>query len=134
MQGLEATLEFLEEDFSGLIFVNLIEFDMLYGHRNDAPGYAAALQTVDGYVPQLRQRMRPSDIALFVADHGVDPTTASTDHSREYIPLLVFGDPVRPGVDLGTRTTFSDVAATIAEVFGLPAPRSGASFLGEIRL
>jgi len=130
--SLAATLEFLEQDFRGLLFVNLIEFDMLYGHRNDPQGYAAALQRVDEAVPEMLKRMQAGDIAMFVADHGVDPTTPSTDHSREYAPLLVFGAPVQPATDLGTRMTFSDVAATIADAFTLPPPILGKSFLPEI--
>lgn len=130
--SLAATLEFLGEDFKGLLFVNLIEFDMLYGHRNDPVGYAAALKKVDQAVPEILKRMNDGDIAMFVADHGVDPTTPSTDHSREYAPLLVFGAPVQPGTDLGTRSTFSDVAATVAETFALTPPLFGESFLPEI--
>ncbi len=120
--SLAATLEFLEDDFKGLLFVNLIEFDMLYGHRNDPAGYATALQKVDQAVPEMIKRMKEGDIAMFVADHGVDPTTPSTDHSREFAPLLVFGTPVRPGTNLGTRGTFSDVGATIAECLLPGAP------------
>jgi phosphopentomutase len=130
--SLTATLEFLEEDFKGLLFVNLIEFDMLYGHRNDPAGYAEALTKVDEAVPEMIERMNTGDIAMFAADHGVDPTTPSTDHSREYAPLLVFGAPVRKGTDLGTRSTFSDVAATIADTFSLVPPLQGESFLPEI--
>jgi phosphopentomutase len=130
--SLTGTLEFLDDDFRGLIFTNLIEFDMLYGHRNDPVGYAAALKRVDDAVPDIIRRMKSSDIAMFVSDHGVDPTTPSTDHSREYAPLLVFGNPVRPGTDLGIRATFSDVGATIAEVFSLEPPTAGTSFLNEI--
>lgn len=130
--SLAATLEFLDEDFKGLLFVNLIEFDMLYGHRNDPKGYADALIKVDQAVPEMLKRMHDDDVAMFVADHGVDPTTPSTDHSREYAPLLVFGAPVRPGTNLGTRGTFSDVAATIAGTFSLNAPLWGESFLPDI--
>jgi len=130
--SLAATLEFLDEDFKGLLFVNLIEFDMLYGHRNDPKGYADALIKVDQAVPEMLKRMHDGDVAMFVADHGVDPTTPSTDHSREYAPLLVFGAPVRPGTNLGTRGTFSDVAATIAGTFSLTAPLWGESFLPDI--
>jgi phosphopentomutase len=130
--SLVATLEFLEEDFKGLLFVNLIEFDMLYGHRNDPAGYAAALTKVDQAVPEMLKRMKEGDIAMFVADHGVDPTTPSTDHSREFAPLLVFGAPVQPDTNLGTRGTFGDVGATIAETFSLTPPLQGLSFLPEI--
>lgn len=132
-EGLEATLDFMKEDFEGLIFVNLIEFDMIYGHRNDAQGYAKALQLIDQYVPALEAAALPGDALLFVADHGVDPTTPSTDHSREYAPLLVFGPNVHPGADLGTRASFSDTGATILENFRLEQNFFGKSFLSQIR-
>jgi phosphopentomutase len=124
--------KFLPTPFVGLLFVNLVEFDMIYGHRNDAVGYAGALQAFDQRLPEIQALMGDDDIALIVADHGVDPTTPSTDHSREYIPLLVFGKPVRENVNLGTRKTFSDVGATIAEIFSLEKPEFGESFLHEI--
>ncbi|MCE5207201.1 MAG: phosphopentomutase [Chloroflexi bacterium] len=130
--SIQAGIDFLKGDFSGLIFSNLIEFDMIYGHRNDVAGYAARLEEFDRHIPHIRAAMGPGDIALIVADHGVDPTTPSTDHSREYIPLLVFGQQVRDDVNLGIRKSFSDVAATIAEAFGLEAPEIGTSFLREI--
>ena len=130
--ALQGTLEFLEEDFRGVIFTNLIEFDMIYGHRNDPHGYAAALKRVDDVVPEIIKRLGAGDLAMFVADHGVDPTTPSTDHSRECSPLLVFGPPVRAGVDLGLRQTFSDVGATIAQAFRLEPPEIGTSFLDEV--
>ena len=122
----------MEEDFSGLLIANLIEFDMIYGHRNDPGGFAEKLEAFDRRVPEIWQAVRQSDIVMIVADHGVDPTTTSTDHSREYIPLLVFGPRVRGGVDLGTRQTFADVASTIAEIFSLETPKVGVSFLKEI--
>ncbi len=127
-QGL---LEYMDQDFEGLVFSNLIEFDMVYGHRNDPRGYANALEAFDKSLAAIEAKMRPGDLGVIVADHGVDPTTASTDHSREYIPLLVFGPQVR-GVDLGTRKTFADVAATLAEVFGVEPPKYGTSFLDEV--
>ena len=129
VQGL---LKYLEDDFEGLIFSNLIEFDMIYGHRNDAPGYARALQDFDNALPEIEKKLRSTDIVMIVADHGVDPTTPGTDHSREFSPLLVFGDHVRGGVDLGIRGTYGDVAATLADIFALPAPKIGKSFLKEI--
>jgi phosphopentomutase len=132
LDSLKATLEFLADDFRGLIFTNLIEFDMLYGHRNDPFGYAAALKRVDDTVPEMVRTLKPGDLLMFVSDHGVDPTTSSTDHSREYSPLLVYGRNIRRGVNLGTRETFSDVAATIAETFGLEPPLKGSSFLQEL--
>jgi phosphopentomutase len=129
----KATIEFIKEDFEGLLFANLIEFDMIYGHRNDARGYADALEAFDQAIPEIKQQMKAGDIAMVVADHGVDPTTKSTDHSREFIPLLVFGDSVKAGVNLGTRQTFADVAATIADIFDLVPPEIGKSFLNLIK-
>jgi phosphopentomutase len=130
--SLEAALEFMHTSFRGLLMVNLIEFDMIYGHRNDARGYANALEAFDATLPHIRSAMRPDDIAMIVADHGVDPTTKGSDHSREYIPLLVFGNPVKPDADLGIRTTFADAGATVADVFGIQPPVIGQSFLKEI--
>jgi phosphopentomutase len=131
-ESVRGLLKFLERDFSGLIFSNLIEFDMIYGHRNDPQGYASRLETFDRWIPTIREKMRPGDVAMIVADHGVDPTTASTDHSREYIPLLVFGPRVKGSIDLGIRKTFADVGATISEIFGLPDCEIGISFLKQI--
>jgi phosphopentomutase len=128
----QAMFTYMEDDFEGLLFTNLIEFDMIYGHRNDPRGYADALEAFDAHIPGIQARLRPTDMVIVAADHGVDPTTKSTDHSRELSPLLVFGPPVQGGVDLGTRGSYSDVAATIAEVFGLEAPVVGKSFFGEV--
>lgn len=129
----EAMLEFLEKDFEGLLFSNLVEFDMIYGHRNDARGYADALEAFDSRVPDIMARLKPGDVVMVVADHGVDPTTPGTDHSRECSPLLVFGPNVQPHVDLGDRGAYSDVAATLAEMFELEPPSRGASFLKDIQ-
>lgn len=131
-ESTQALIDFLDEDFSGLLFANLIEFDMIYGHRNDPRGYANKLEEFDSYIPKIRSKMKSDDVAMVVADHGVDPTTPSTDHSREYIPLLVFGPSVKNDVNLGIRNTFADVAATIADNFNLPSPEIGVSFLKEI--
>ncbi|MEA3310112.1 MAG: phosphopentomutase [Chloroflexota bacterium] len=130
--SITALLDFLPQEFDGLIFANLIEYDMIYGHRNDPAGYAGALERFDDALPTITANMRPTDIAMIVADHGVDPTTPSTDHSREYIPLLVWGESVKPSVNLGTRATFADVSATIAEIFELEPPEIGVSFLSQI--
>ncbi len=130
--SIQGLLEYLDEDFEGMIFSNLIEFDMVYGHRNDARGFADALEAFDRAVPEIQKKMRPADVVMIVADHGVDPTTPGTDHTREYIPLLVFGPRVKGNTNLGIRATFSDVSATLAEIFELPPPRFGASFLKEI--
>jgi phosphopentomutase len=125
------TVEALQQKGKGFIFANLVDFDMLYGHRNDVPGYAGALSRFDARLPEIYGAMRPDDLLIITADHGCDPTTPSTDHSREYVPLLVKGQMVGPGVNLGTRTGFDDLAATIAEVFGLGS-FGGESFLGSI--
>jgi len=132
LDSILAVLDALDEDFEGLLFANLIEFDMIYGHRNDAKGYAGALEQFDQYLPEIRRRMRDTDIAMVVADHGVDPTTPGTDHTREFIPLLVFGPPVHRHASLGIRGTFSDVGATLAEFFSLQPPEIGKSFVAEL--
>jgi len=131
-ESTQALIDFMDEDFTGLLFANLVEFDMTYGHRNNVAGYAQKLEEFDVYIPKIREKMKDSEFAMIVADHGVDPTTESTDHSREYIPLLVFGPKVKNDVDLGIRKSFADVAATIADAFSLPMPSIGTSFLQEI--
>lgn len=118
---------------AGLVFANLVDFDQLYGHRNDPRGFARALEQFDGRLEELLTLLRPDELMMITADHGNDPTTPSTDHSREYVPLLIAGPRVKPGVDLGTRETFADVAATLADLFGVTRPRRGKSFLGAIR-
>ncbi|GER86192.1 phosphopentomutase [Dictyobacter vulcani] len=127
-EGMDSTLNWLEKDFTGLLFVNLVEFDMLWGHRRDSQGYARALRDVDQWLPQLQQRMRPGDALFFTADHGVDPTYRGTDHTRECVPLLAYGEPIRAGVDLGVRPTFADLGQTLAEAFGVEALTAGTSF------
>ncbi len=134
MDGVDKTLEAMEQAGPGLIFTNLVDFDMVYGHRNNAPGYAAALLAVDARVPALQRALRPDDVLIFTADHGCDPTTASTDHSREFVPLLVYGAHVQAGVNLGTRSTFADLGATIADWLGVPPPRAGRSFARAARV
>lgn len=116
----------------GLIFANLVDFDSQYGHRNDVPGYAANLERFDLRLARLLPQLRPTDLLLVTADHGNDPTTPSTDHSREHVPLLVTGAAVRKGVNLGTRQTFADLGQTLAELFGVGAMAHGTSFLTEI--
>jgi phosphopentomutase len=129
--GMAKTLEEMGRFDAGLIFVNLVDFDQQYGHRNDVEGYARAIEEFDRWLPQFRAAMRPGDLAILTADHGCDPTTPSTDHSREYTPLLVFGAHAKPGVDLGLRATLSDIGQTVAENFGT-AIEEGTSFLGAI--
>jgi len=128
MDSVDKTLAFMAAPARGLVWTNLVDFDMLYGHRNDAAGYAAALAAFDRRMPELMAALGPRDVLLITADHGCDPTTPSTDHSREYVPLLVYGPPIRAGVDLGTRDTFADVAATVAEWLDAAAPAAGTSF------
>ena len=132
MDGVDKTIGFIREEFSGLIFANLVDFDMKYGHRNDTEGYARALKEFDDRVPEIIGAMRDQDILIITADHGCDPTTASTDHSREYVPLLVYGREIRRGVDLGVRRTFSDLAQTVAEILGVSGSFDAESFLGRI--
>jgi len=129
--GMEKTLQAMDSLAAGMIFTNLVDFDQLYGHRNDVEGYARALEAVDGWIPSLEARLRPDDLAILTADHGCDPTTKSTDHSREYVPLLVFGKNVKAAVDLGTRQTLSDIGQTVAENFGTTIVK-GESFLSRI--
>jgi phosphopentomutase len=126
--GLRRTVEILGRMDRGLLFVNLVDFDMLWGHRNDAPGYARGLEEMDRGLPPVLAALREGDVLAITADHGCDPTTASTDHSREYVPLLV-KSPGREGRPLGTRESFADLGATVAEFFGVEAG-AGRSFLG----
>lgn len=132
--GMRITLEKQKEDFVGLTFTNLVDFDMLYGHRNDVGGYAAALTDFDGYLGTFLDNMRDEDILIITADHGCDPSTPSTDHSREYTPMLIYGKNIKPGVDLGTRSTFADISATVLEYLGIDKENSaGESFLSEVK-
>ena len=129
--GMAKTLAALDELDTGLIFVNLVDFDQLYGHRNDVEGYARALEEFDTWLPSLYQRLGPDDLVILTADHGCDPTTPSTDHSREFVPLLVYRPRKPDGVDLGLRATLSDVGQTVAENFGTRISE-GASFLAAL--
>jgi phosphopentomutase len=130
--GLEETLQAIQSDGRGLIFTNLVDFDMLWGHRNDTVGYYNGLKEVDAFLPKILAALQPEDVLAITADHGCDPTTPSTDHSREYVPLLVYGRKIKGNVNLGTRETFADVAASIAEYFGVNGTGVGKSCLGEI--
>ncbi len=130
--GLNQTLAAMHESSTGLIFTNLVDFDMRFGHRNNVKGYAAALESVDHRVPELLHALSRKDVLIFTADHGCDPTTPSTDHSREYVPLLVFGTQVQGGVNLGTRSTFADLGATIADWLDVGPLHSGSSFAQEL--
>lgn len=131
--GMQKTLELQKRDFEGLCFVNLVDFDMKYGHRNDVEGYAAAMTEFDGYLKEFLRGMRDDDILIITADHGCDPATPSTDHSREYVPMLICGSRIKEGVNLGTRPTFADISATVLDYFGLDKEdTSGDSFLAEV--
>ena len=131
-EGMDRVIEEVGSLERGLVFANLVDFDTQYGHRNDVPGYAANLERFDERLGALLPRLQPRDLLVVTADHGNDPTTPSTDHSREYVPLLVTGAGVRRGVHLGTRTTFADVGQTLAELFALDPLAHGTSFLHEI--
>jgi len=132
--GMAATLRLLERDFTGLLFVNLVEFDMLWGHRRDSQGYAQALRDVDDWFAQVQKVMQPGDAIFFTADHGNDPTYQGSDHTREQVPLLAYGQPVRAGVDLGARSTFADLGQTLAQAFEVSPLVAGTSFAHEIGL
>ncbi len=132
-EGLQETLKAIRSDRDGFIFTNLVDFDMLWGHRNDVEGYYRGLREVDDFIPDLLDALRPGDVLVFTADHGCDPTTPSTDHSREYVPVMAVGDCVRPDVNLGVRATFADLAATVAEFFGVEGTGEGTSFLAQIK-
>ncbi|QNK42128.1 phosphopentomutase [Caproicibacter fermentans] len=130
--GIERTIELTGRDFEGLCFVNLVDFDMLYGHRNDVEGYAKALSYFDRKLPEIIQGLRPDDLLMITADHGCDPITPSTDHSREYIPWVIYGNAVRRGTNLGTLPTFADIGATILDYFGIAPKITGRSRLDQI--
>lgn len=131
--GMRATARIAGELERGFVFVNLVDFDTLHGHRRDVPGYRRALEAFDRDLGELETQLRPGDLVILSADHGNDPTKeGTTDHTREYVPVLATGPEVRPGVELGTRDTFADVGATVEEALGLPPRGPGRSFLGEI--
>lgn len=131
--GMQVTKELQSKDFSGLCFVNLVDFDMKYGHRNDVAGYAAAATEFDGFLSKFIEDMKEEDVLLITADHGCDPATPSTDHSREYTPMLIYGNGVKSGVNLGTRSSFADISATVLEYFGVAqGGTKGESFLKEV--
>ena len=130
--GMEHTLNFADKDFTGLCFVNLVDFDMQFGHRRDIPGYARALNEFDAWLPRLLEKLGDEDLVMITADHGCDPAyTATTDHTREYVPLLILGKQVM-SVNLGTRQSFADIAATVTELLGVEYETEGKSFAKEI--
>jgi phosphopentomutase len=131
-QSIDQTIKALSEKSRGLIFSNLVDFDMLYGHRRDVEGYAGALEHFDSRLPEIMNAMWEGDAFIITADHGNDPTRPGSDHTREYAPLLVYGKRVHAGIDLGTRGSLSDIGQTIAENFGLRLA-AGESFLSDLR-
>ena len=130
--GIEKSIEQIKADSDGLIFSNLVDFDMLYGHRNDVNGYARALEYLDSKLPEIINTMKETDMLIITADHGCDPTTQSTDHSREYVPILIKGKYIKPNVNLGVRKTYADIAATILDLFEMEKLKDGISFKNEI--
>ncbi len=130
--GMEMTMQVLENDFEGLCFTNLVDFDMTFGHRNNAVGYSNALMEFDSWLSDFIDKMADTDLLMITADHGCDPLTESTDHSREYTPLLVYGKEVKP-LNLGTRKTFSDIGKTVGEIFSCGEDLPGESFIKEIK-
>lgn len=128
-EGIERTLENMDREFEGLSFTNLVDYDMLYGHRNDVDGYAKALTYFDQRLPELLGKLRDGDLLMITADHGCDPSTPSTDHSREYTPFIMYGKNAPTGKNFGTRKTFADIGATVLEYFGIPRRISGEPML-----
>lgn len=132
MDGVDQTIRFLKEDFKGILFTNLVDFDAKFGHRRDVDGYRMALEEVDLRFPEMMSLMKEDDMLIVLADHGNDPAYKGSDHTREYIPILIYGDKVKKGVDIGTRKTFADIAATISDILEIPATPYGTSFKTEI--
>ncbi|HCC00818.1 MAG TPA: phosphopentomutase, partial [Ruminococcaceae bacterium] len=131
-EGMEQAMQIVQTDFNGLCFINLVDFDMLFGHRNDVNGYANAVSVFDTWLNEFLAKLHDEDVLLITADHGCDPSTPSTDHSREYIPLLAYGKSILPGHNLGVRSTFADIGATILDLFNLPNITDGISFKKDI--
>ena len=134
MDGIDRTIEYMKNIESGLIFTNLVEFDSTWGHRNDAPGYKRGLEAFDLRLKEVLDIMRDDDLLIINADHGCDPTTQGTDHTREYVPLLVYGKKIKHNVNLGIRSTFADIGQTIAEILGCRKTDIGESFYNMIRV
>lgn len=133
-EGIDKTIEEIRKQSEGLIFTNLVDTDMLYGHRNDIDGYAKALEYFDGKLPEIMSNMKDTDCLIITGDHGNDPSTPSTDHSREYTPILIYGKNVKKNNNIGTRDTFADISATILDYFGFEKLKYGTSFKKQIEL
>ncbi|HHY14390.1 MAG TPA: phosphopentomutase [Thermoanaerobacterales bacterium] len=132
--GVNKLINEMENNMEGIIFINLVDFDMLYGHRNNPQGYADALEDFDDKLPKILANLKSNDLLIITADHGCDPTTNGTDHSREYVPLLVYNNRMKRGTNLGTRETFADIAATIADILNFDGIDTGKSFKNEIEM
>ncbi len=132
MDGVDVTLNYMKKKSKGLIFTNLVDFDMVFGHRNNPEGYKQAIEEFDRRLPEIISEMREDDLLIITADHGCDPTTESTDHSREYVPILIYGQRIERDINLGTRKTFSDIASTISDIFDIDDIFSGVSFKDDI--
>lgn len=130
--GINKTIEEIEKETEGLIFTNLVDFDMLYGHRNNIEGYAKALEYFDSKLPIIIENMKKTDLLIITADHGNDPSTPSTDHSREYIPILIYGKQIKENVNIGIRETYADIGETILDILNMPLLNVGESFKDEI--
>lgn len=130
--GIEKTIEEIKNDTEGLIFTNLVDFDMLYGHRNNIEGYAKALEYFDSKLPIIIENIKDTDMLIITADHGNDPSTPSTDHSREYIPIVIYGKQIKQNVNIGTRKTYADIGATILDILQMPKLGVGESFKNEM--
>lgn len=132
LAGIQATIDYLKKDNQGIIFTNLVDFDSKYGHRRDPEGYRRALEEMDERIPDLLESLRPTDMIIFTADHGNDPTFRGSDHTREYIPILIYGENIKENVNIGTRKSFADIAATISDILEIPATGKGESFKNSI--
>lgn len=132
MDGVDQTIHYLQEDFKGILFTNLVDFDAKFGHRRDVDGYRQAIEEVDARLPEIMAAMKPTDMLVLLADHGNDPAYIGSDHTREYIPIVIYGEGVKPGVNIGTRKTFADIAATVSDILEIPSTPYGTSFKGEI--
>ncbi|TXK83497.1 phosphopentomutase [Paenibacillus sp. N3.4] len=133
LDGIHKTIEVLGSSFKGLAFTNLVDFDSLFGHRRDPEGYGRSLEEFDAWVPQLKAGLGPNDLLILTADHGNDPVHAGTDHTREYVPILLYSPSLQSPASLGIRATFADLGATIADNFNVTAPEQGKSFLDQLK-
>lgn len=133
MDGVDQTLNYMKRDFQGLIFTNLVDFDAKYGHRRNIEGYRDAIEAFDQRIPEIISELRDDDVLILTADHGNDPSYKGSDHTREYVPILVYGKSIKDHVSIGTRSTFADIGASVADILGVEMPKNGKSFYSEIR-